>query len=293
VNFLSDVIVADFSSRLPGPLSTMILTQLGAEVFKIEGSEKNGDPFNSEDLNTYAPHFRDWYKKLNKHKRIIKTTYDHSDTLLRDILAKSNIIIIPDNKFYNNLISKFKLDNHVILKLAGGKDDWKFIHDLNALALTRSFLDHLKSSPTPPFLPIAGISFGQQIATISLAVLRQVEIKKETISKVIYLKDVSENMLGSLDTDKYSLNGKLLHNGAFPCYNIYITQDLKYICLAAIEEKFWNNLINAFNLELELKDRFDTSEKVHIYLKKVFSKLNSDEIREKMKMAPMCLTIYN
>lgn len=269
----------------------MVLASFGAHVIKIENTDYGPDPFISEEAKKYTPHFEDWYKKINKEKKVIKFSFSKKESLLFDHMNKANIIIIPDSTFFNDCISKILKEEITIIKITGGKDEWRSLHDLNALALTNTFKEHLKNDEFPPYLPFAGISFAQYIATTSLAALRKTEQTKKQFTCILYLKEITKFLLDSLESQKVSINERFLHNGAYPCYQIYKSLDKKSICLAAIETKYWNNFLNCFNLVGPDLKRFDTTNKTTILLKNMFSKLNSDEIREKTKHTQTCLTI--
>ncbi len=290
-DLLTDVKVLDLTTRLPGPMSSMILNSLGATVDKVENSDIGSDPFNSEDYLKHAPHFKDWYQKLNKKKDIFQISFKDNKKFLIQKIQEANIVLIPDGNYFNSLLKEVPPQNCAIIKLSGGKNEWKSLHDLNALALTDMFKYHCNDSDMPPYLPFAGISYAHYLATLAIALLRKVEKSGKTNSQTVYLKDVSEFIFNSLATSKTHENGKFLHNGSFPCYQIYKTLDSKKVCLAAVEEKYWINLNQAFNLELNSSDRFDTSGKTLNYLKNIFSKLHSGEINKQIKKAQLCLTI--
>lgn len=291
LNLLDDVTICDFTTRLPGPMSTFILRSLGAKIIKVENSAIGGDAFQNSDYLTHAPHFKDWYDNLNQEKEIYQIDFSKEITKLSSFIEKSQIIIVPESKFFKTFLEKFNLDNKAIVKLSGGKGEWKSLHDLNALALTKTFNSHLKDTQAPPYLPFAGISFAQFIATASLALLRKAERTKQSITQTLYLKDITTHILDSLYSEQVSSPNKFLHNGAFPCYQVYLSQDQKYVCVAAVEEKYWNNLQKAFNLQFEPEDRFDLSNKTTKTLKKLFSKLNSNEISTQIKNIETCITI--
>ena len=62
--------IIDLSTRLPGPLSTKILRDLGANVIKIEDVHY-GDSFN--------PTLAAWYRALNSDKNIVKLNFNRSE----------------------------------------------------------------------------------------------------------------------------------------------------------------------------------------------------------------------
>ena len=139
----------------------------------------------------------------------------------------------------------------------------------------------------PPYLPFAGIAFAQYISTVTLAAL----IKKEAKVYTIYMSEVVPELFNALDFPNFDPQQKYLHSGAFPAYNTYTSKDDKVICLAAIEEKFWNKFSALFGLKLSAEERFDTSGHVYTMIENKFSKLTSNEIQDIIKTESICLTI--
>lgn len=290
-DYLEDVQVLDLSTRLPGPMATMILSSLGAKVTKVENLDIGADPFQDKKYLEHAPHFKDWYDQLNKDKSIIQFSFSQNTEKLRVLLHSAQIILLPDVKFFDVLLKSLDLKNKAIIKLSGGKGEWKSLHDLNALALTKSFHYHYQDSNLPPYLPFAGIGYAQYLASACLGILRKVERTNITQTEIIYLKEVTEYILDALHSEQVTSPNKFLHNGAFPCYQIFKTQDDKAICLAAVEEKYWRNFVKAFSLDLNDEQRFDSSGKTTEILQNMFAKLTSDEIRHMTKNTELCLTV--
>jgi alpha-methylacyl-CoA racemase len=290
-DYLEDVQVLDLSTRLPGPMATMVLSSLGAKITKAENLDIGADPFQDNKYLEHAPHFKDWYDQLNKDKNILQFSFSQEQVKLEELLIESQIILLPDVKYFDDLLKKLNLKNKAIIKLSGGKGEWKSLHDLNALALTKSFYFHYKENSLPPYLPFAGIGYAQYLATACLGILRRVERTNETHTEVIYLKEVTEYILDALHSEQVTSPNRFLHNGAFPCYQIFRTQDDKAICLAAVEEKYWRNFVKTFNLDLNDEQRFDSSGKTTEILENMFAKLTSDEIRHMTKNTELCLTV--
>ena len=75
---LKGIKIIDFTHRLPGPLAGKILTDLGAEVIKVEDI-KHKDPFLSGMFSVFDASFEDWYEELNKGKKIIRLDFKATD----------------------------------------------------------------------------------------------------------------------------------------------------------------------------------------------------------------------
>ena len=291
---LNKLTICDLSTRLPGPLATMALAHLGAKVLKVENTDRETDPFSSQDIKAIAPNFHDWYRNLNADKIIHQISFDKELSKLKILLESADIILMPASKTLKNLIEPLidKSVPKVLIFIAGSNGAHKAMHDINALAMTESFrfyLEHEKK-PQMPYLPFAGISFGQQIATLSLAAFIKSTQEKVTVNETIYLDQSIKKIFDALYSNKSIHHGHFLHNGAFPCYQVYKTKDNHYISLAAVEEKYWENLIKNFNLPLTIEERFDTTGKIKTLLENTFKQQNLEQILNKCVNSECCLS---
>ena len=292
IDLLSDVKILDFSARLPGPFATFILKDLGAKVIKLENTDIDGDPFNSDLFKKFLPNFPIWYRNLNQDKEIKALSFQENSKKIQALIDECDLIIAPENSFFKLFLEKFNFKNdHALILFTGSQSEWKHLHDLNALAMTKSFLHHLKAHKTPPFLPLGALAFGQYMATCALATLRKAEKKQEFSTITLYLDEVTRYIFDALFCElKQNPNG-FLHNGVFPCYNVYETQDGHYVCLAAVEAKYWQKFCNLFNLEIIKECAFDSSDKTKNLLKKTFLALSAKKIRETLANENICLSI--
>lgn len=287
-NFLNDLNILDFTTRLPGPLSTKLLCDFGAQVIKCENLDINGDLFNQKAIHKDVPHFKTWYQNINSEKELVKISFKDDEEKIGELINNSQVILIPESRYFETFLSRFKITDKLIIKLAGGRDEFRSLHDLNALGLTKTFKMHLVGNRElkPPYLPFAGIAFAQYISSFILASLR--DTKKST--HTIYMKDIIEHIFDTLYAPEMDQEDRFLHNGAFPVYDMYTTSDGKILCLAAIEEKYWVNLIKIFSLNLEIEDRFDKTGRTCAILKDLFSKFTKNELQELIKNQNICLT---
>ncbi len=299
---LKGIKIIDFSHRLPGPLAGKILSDLGAEVIKIE-DETHKDPFLSGMFSHFDESFKIWYEELNKNKKIVRLNFkspgikEEIQGLLKDA---QGLILSLSPKLKINLgldDESLKSLNISVIELEASSTHNKAMHDLNALALSGFLSLHVahETGPIvpPPFLPVAGIAFGQQVATELLAGLIESMKTKKFIKSVCYLHDTANSILHPfwptlLREEKRT---KFLHNGAYPCYSLYKTSDGHYVALAAVEEKFWTDLCETFPIDLPLNKRFENSEAAFNKVSNVFAKLTSSEIEERIQDKELCLSI--
>jgi crotonobetainyl-CoA:carnitine CoA-transferase CaiB-like acyl-CoA transferase len=81
--------------------------------------------------------------------------------------------------------------------------------------------------------------------------------------------------------------GSMLLNGRFPCYGLYRTADGRYMSLAALEFKFWQNFCSAVDREDLMDERFGGPEIIS-ELDKLFASRTLDEWIELMKTSDTC-----
>jgi len=125
---LEGVVIADFTRILAGPLCTMVLADLGAEVIKIERPE-TGD-----DTRTWGPPFvgddAAYFLSINRNKRSIELDLadpDDFETVLQ-IIERSDVLV---ENFRSGVMSKFGL----------GYDDLKHDNPQLVYCSMRAFLN--------------------------------------------------------------------------------------------------------------------------------------------------------
>jgi crotonobetainyl-CoA:carnitine CoA-transferase CaiB-like acyl-CoA transferase len=116
---------------------------------------------------------------------------------------------------------------------------------------------------------------------------------KKIVKSVSYLYETAEQILTpfwskQLQAEKRT---KFLHNGAYPCYSLYRLKDGNYVALAAVEDKFWLDLISLFKIDLPLGNRFDRDQKAFQKVADVFAKMDASEIEMITQDKELCLSI--
>lgn len=290
--------VIDLSLRLPGPLAGKILADLGATVIKIE-DEQHRDPF----LSAFDQSFEDWYKELNRKKQIIRLDFRSASAkaTIRGYLenAQGVLLSVPPKLKANLGLSDEDLKELplAVVELEASSTHNKAMHDLNALALSGFLSLHVAHQTAaiidPPFMPMAGIAFGQQVATQLLANVITSREEKRFVKSVSYLHDTAEEIFRPFwsHTLRDQKKTRFLHNGAYPCYSLYRLKDGNYLAVAAVEEKFWTALQQTFSVPLPLERRFETGPEAFDAVAQTFAKLNTSEIETRARDKELCISI--
>lgn len=301
---LSGLKILDLTHRLPGPLAGKILADMGAEVIKIE-DQKHKDPFLSGMFSEFDQSFENWYEELNNKKRLLRLDFksptiknelqsyiDSADGILLSLSPKLKSTLGLDDEALN--LKKRAL---AVVELEASSTHNKAMHDLNALAISGFLSLHIAHETSeivaPPFLPFAGIAFGQQVATQLLANVIQARSTNQVVKSVSYLHDTAEAIFHPFWSKELrsQKKTKFLHNGAYPCYSLYRTRDLNYVAVAAVEDKFWTDLSATFQIPLTLENRFNTDAKSFDAVARTFAKLSAEEIETMAKDRELCISI--
>lgn len=301
---LKGIKIIDLTHRLPGPLAGKILSDMGAEVIKIE-DEKHKDPFLSGMFSEFDRSFENWYEELNRDKRVLRFDFkspDIKEKIQEQLKDASGVLLSLSPKLKNLLgvddqsLKELK-KSLAVVELEASSTHNKAMHDLNALALSGFLSLHVADETSdivaPPFMPVAGIAFGQQVATQLLANIIAAGNSEGLVKSVSYLHDTAESILHPFWSRELreQKKTKFLHNGAYPCYSLYRTKDGHYVAVAAVEDKFWSDLIETFNIPLPLERRFETGPLGFQTVSAAFAKLTTNEIENKVKDKEMCLSI--
>lgn len=297
---LEDITIIDFSHRLPGPYGSYLLAKLGANVIKIE-DEKFKDPFLTEFVDSMDDSFLSWYQNLNHEKKIMRLNFS-SSTIKEELKAivepaQAMICALPpkaEEKIgLQDLLKNTKKPMVVIRPVASLEEEKPPMHDLNALAETDLLRLHVQEREDaylpPPFLPFAGLAFGNAMALQLLAGYHKA--LKDQKSHTLYsgLFESTEMMFSPFWKGELKKSPHFLHNGKYPCYGIYRTKDGAHIAMAAVEKKFWDKFCELFNLgELNAFNGVESRAK----LIDLFSNLTSEQIKSTIGNHNICVTVF-
>ena len=257
MNLLEDITIIDFTRLLPGPLATHLLAQMGATVIKIE-SPKRMDYVRSSGAQVDGASILFHQLNHNKSQRLIDYEQLEGKAEIFELIKNADAII---EQFRPGAMDAWGLGYEsvkqvnpsiVYVSLTGYGHDNKFSseagHDFNYLAYSgvMSLMKDDHGKPNVGDTQFADIG-GSYMAVMALQAALLKKSKTGIGSHVdVSLSDAMNPFIavpfalhtGGLDYRKFNIiNGKTTVN-----YAAYECADGKWLSVAAMEIKFWNNL---------------------------------------------------
>jgi alpha-methylacyl-CoA racemase len=304
---LSGLFVLDFTTLLPGPLASLMLSEAGAEVLKIERP-------GGEDMRRFPPVVDGEsavFALLNRGKQglTLDLKSDADRASLIPLLERADILI---EQFRPGVMARLGLGYDdvsarnprlIYCSISGygqsGPRAGEAGHDINYIGNT-GLLD-LQPGPiaapvVPPMLAadIAGGSF-PAVVNILLA-LRARDKSGQGCHLDIAMTDAMFTFawyalaLGAA-TGRFPKPGELALAGGSPRYQLYPTKDGKLVACGAIEQKFWAAFCKAIELPEELANDFRAPTATREAVARLIVARTSDEWRPIFAAADCCTTI--
>lgn len=291
---LKGITIIDVSRLLPGPLCSMILADLGADVVKVE-QRGLGDyarwipPFQSEEGAVFLA--------LNRNKRSIAIDLEkpEGEEILKKLVSRADVFL---ESFRPGVVKKLGIDypqlsqikkDLIYCSITGfgqkGRLRDRPGHDLTYMALSGLLPYFLqKESVTLPPLQLADIgggTFPGVIAILAALLHRERTGKGEYIDLSMYDGLATWATLLTAVTvaeGKAPATGSGMLSGNTPCYTLYRTKDEKLLAVANLEPKFWKNFLSALDCEHLLDLQFDEENKGHQAKKELQTILGSQSL---------------
>ena len=258
--FLKGIKVVDLSRHLPGPLASLSLAEMGAEVIKVEPPQGEEMRF----IGPEGPNNRSaYFDAVNGNKKGVKLNLkdmQDRDKFL-ELIADADVLL---ESFRPGVLGKLDLSvellhDHapqlIICSLNGYGDNSPLVkevgHDLNYLAMNgvlegTGTLDQAVA-PWPPLADCAGGLYG--LSTVLGAIIERQRTGKGCHIEVALADSVMPLMAFPLAdlglTGKGMPRGEALLNGGAARYKTYLTKDNKSVALGGVEPKFWQNFCTA------------------------------------------------
>jgi crotonobetainyl-CoA:carnitine CoA-transferase CaiB-like acyl-CoA transferase len=266
---LQGLTVLDLSTRLPGPLATLMLAQAGARVIKIERPP-------GEEFRAYEPQvdgLSAHYAWLNRGKvgSLLDLRQPGDRARFDALLAEADILV---EQFRPGVMDRLGLGygalstRHpklIYCAITGyGRDDPRSLeaaHDLNYQAsagLAGSAPPGRRGVPALPAVLLGDIAGGTYPAFMSilLAVLQRNQTGRGQFLDIAMARNVEvfafwSTISGHL-TGEWPVPGQGRHTGGSPRYNLYAARDGKVLAVGALEDRFWHNFLDGIGLVLPL-----------------------------------------
>ncbi len=306
---LADIRVLDLTRLLPGPMCSLHLADLGADVIKIE------DPGPGD----YSRHRRadqkagpaPVFSQINRNKRSLKLDLKQADGVqaFMDLAAEAHVVI---EGFRPGVVARLGIDyarvravNPAIVycAISGYGQDGPLRdvagHDINYCGYA-GVLHQSGSRDGPPAVPnfqIADLLGGTLSAVMGiLAALVDAQRSREgryvdvamtdcTLAHAVvpFARVTTEGDVRPRGQDALS--------GGLPCYGVYETSDGEYMALGALEAKFWQAFCEAVarpDLIAHHMVSGETADRVRAEVAAIFKSASRDEWVERLAGADCC-----
>ncbi|MGD0395585.1 MAG: CaiB/BaiF CoA-transferase family protein [Nitrososphaerales archaeon] len=302
MGFLEGVRVVDTTRLLPGGFCTMLLSDMGAEVIKVE-QPGLGDYMRA------TPPTKDGGSPVhatvsrNKLSIGIDLKTEEGKRVLRRLLKETDVFV---EGFRPGVMKRLGFSYEAVRRInpkivycaisAYGQSSRLSSmpgHDINFQAMVGTLgYSHRAEVPLLQLSDMvsgmyAALAIAGALAGRKGAVFVDVPIVPSLLSWMVLPASTY------LATGRPPREGDSLIFGSTPYYNLYRTSDGRYIAVAAIEQQFWHNLTEAVGaLELEQK-RFGTIQErreVTSRLRRIFASKTRDEWARLLMDKDTCTT---
>ena len=250
---LDGVGVVSLATNLPGPAAAARLTDLGADVVKVEPPQGDG-------LQAAAP---GWYRELADGQEVVRLDLREAAgrEALEERLATADVLLTAmrpaalDRLGLRKSVARHRLVHVEIVGFDGERAE-EAGHDLTYQAAHGTLLP-----PAMPTVPVADLLGGERAALVAVAGLRLRERSGAAVHQPVEHDRVARDAAASV---RHGLTGPGdALGGAIPAYGVYPTSD-GYVAVGAVEPHFAARLGDALGrTRAELTARFATAEGKH------------------------------
>ena len=300
---LSKLTVLDLTVNTPGPFCSMILSDLGARVIKIE--PPGGDPLRQSGPSIFAG--------LNRGKESIslnlKTDADR-EVLLR--LAEQGDIVLEGSRpgvakrlgaDYETISARNPGIVYCSISGFGQEGPWRDVpgHDINYLAVGgyMGAQTAIEGRPWPPAILISDVASGLYAAIAVLAAVVGRESSPEGTYIDLSMTDAVLSLVG-IEAESTSTTGderSTPNVTVIPTYGLFACADGRWLSLGIVhEDHFWQRFCDVAGLtDLEgllFEQRIERAREIKIRLETTFAKRPAfDWERELMQVDVPAITV--
>ena len=300
---LSKLTVLDLTVNTPGPFCSMILSDLGARVIKIE--PPGGDPLRQSGPTIFAG--------LNRGKESIslnlKTDADR-EVLMR--LAEQGDIVLEGSRpgvaqrlgaDYETISARNPGIVYCSISGFGQEGPWRDVpgHDINYLAVGgyMGAQTAIEGRPWPPAILISDVASGLYAAIAVLAAVVGRESSPEGTYIDLSMTDAVLSLVG-IETESTSTTGderSTPNVTVIPTYGLFACADGRWLSLGIVhEDHFWQRFCDVAGLmelaDLTFERRLERAGEIKIKLETTIAKRPSSEWEgELMKVDVPAITV--
>ncbi len=239
-------------------MATLHLADMGADVIKIEDT---GAGDYAREMGRKRDSMSDFFRLLNRNKRAMRLDLKQvqgREAFLR--LARRADVVVEG--FRPGVMAKLDVGYDAVAavnprivycSLSGYGQDGPYAqragHDVNYIGYA-GVGDQIgtEQAPVVPNFQIADLLGGTLTAVMGIlaALLDAKSSGRSRYVDVAMTDSVLAHaifpLLGLLERGKAPIRGTGMLDGGLPCYNVYRTQDGRYMAVGALERKFWETL---------------------------------------------------
>lgn len=292
---LQDLQIVDLTRLLPGPFATMLLSDLGARVVKVEG------PPPGDYLRWLPPHVHEVnaaFSTLNRNKRslVVRLDTPAGAEVVRRLAARSHVLV---ESFRPGVMARFGLAYEslaeanpalVYCSLSGFGSTGSYArragHDLDFLALSGlgSALVDRQGDPVQPLVQLGDMAGGMTAALAILAAVHEARTTGRGRLVDVSLTDACQaftlvRAAESLAAGAVPQPGRDVLTGGNPAYRYHRCRDGRWLAVGSLEPKFRERLLAITDCEdsggeWSAADREDS---LHRRLEEAFLRRDRDE----------------
>lgn len=310
---LAGVRILDFTRLLPGPMATMFLADMGADVIKIE------DPDNPDYIRDFEPRSNGTsilYLSLNRSKRSLALNHlsaEGKQTIL-DLVKTADVLVeqyrpgVMQQMGFGYEALKQINPRLIYVSITGyGQQSSMAMaagHDLNYIAIAGALgiTGITGGAPVVPGFQLADIAGGSYMAMNAvMAALYQREKTGKGEWVDVSMTDAAlplsalqfayqQGTKQGIGRGEYELSGGLAN------YNVYKCADGKYIALGSLEPKFWNKFCARAGKpewQTEFVKKGEALDNLKRDVAAFFVTKTRSEWVEYFKLDDICLTVIN
>lgn len=307
--FLTDVKILDLSQYIPGPMATLYLADMGAEVIKIE-------PPNGDAMQALGPKDGSgrpiYYGALNANKSIYRINLKEPaerDAFL-ELVREADVVV---EGFRPGVMRRLGIDYETLCQInsaiilcsisgygAGTQMGRKAGHDANYLAMMGTLDRNGMEQPTffdPPVSDVGGALFAA-IAILGALHGRQrtgkgCEIDLALVDTIMPMQMMQVAEHGANGTT--GGRGETYLNGGAAYYQVYPVRYGRHVVIGAVEPKFWRAFCNAAGRPDWFSRQGDPlpQNKLREEVSAMFSTMTVDEATERFGTSDCCFSVVN